>query len=421
MIGTITSNAAIQVVTFFTSVVTAHLLGSSGRGDLALIYLYPQFIASICLFGVDKAIAIHAGQKKIGKPFEIILFWTTVLSVPGVLMALFAINTYLTKNELIHLAYIYTIYIPAFLFNTLTSLYLNGVGNFFYFNSIKLSFYITNLILLLTVLLFDFNGKLIYVAFISILSTYVVTFFSVLILVKGNKFFIGGNSPKVSLIKDAYSFVFPSFISIICAYSYQLVMSVSDTPANLIGNFIILFTYSRLPSFFGAAMASHMFFLSISSENKLLQMLNSCYCSNILLAVFLLALAPLFFPILFGNSFEVNYPILIALFFSGYISNASDLISEFLKGKRLISSISYGYIAYIAILFLFGFSIIEKYSIIGLALIILCAEFIRLFILVIHCSAVLKIPFSNFIAISFITFSSLLNSYIHVLFSKLKK
>ena len=68
IIHTTVNNFIILLINLLTSILAARLLGTDGRGQLALVLLYPQMIATMGLLGLDRGIAIIGGQKRLNYP-----------------------------------------------------------------------------------------------------------------------------------------------------------------------------------------------------------------------------------------------------------------------------------------------------------------------------------------------------------------
>ena len=85
----------------------ARALGPVGRGELALVLLYPQLIANIAIFGVDRAIPIMAGGNELTHPVRLIVKLVLTLSLPAVVVALFIIGWQVTDDRLADLSRLY--------------------------------------------------------------------------------------------------------------------------------------------------------------------------------------------------------------------------------------------------------------------------------------------------------------------------
>jgi hypothetical protein len=123
--------------------------GPTGRGELALVLLYPQLVANIAFLGVDRAIAIQGGRGELASPVSTIMKLALLFSVPAVLVGYITVSLRVSDAHLAGLAKIYLSYVPAmYLFLLAVSLF-NGAGDFVRFNSTRLSFYVGNFALVL--------------------------------------------------------------------------------------------------------------------------------------------------------------------------------------------------------------------------------------------------------------------------------
>src|SRR5258708_16565435 len=73
IVRTVWTNLAIQAMTFATSVLTARILGPVGRGELALVLLYPQLVAGIALMVVDRAVSVLRCRGSFPRPVPTII------------------------------------------------------------------------------------------------------------------------------------------------------------------------------------------------------------------------------------------------------------------------------------------------------------------------------------------------------------
>ena len=151
IIRTLSANLAIQLTTFATSVLSARILGPVGRGELALVLLYPQLVAGVGLLGVDRAVAILSGNRELSRPASAIGKLVLLLSFPVMATGYAVVHWRVSDIHLAGLATLYLAYVPAMFFFLLAVSLFNGVGDFQRFNLARLSYYLINLVLVLVI------------------------------------------------------------------------------------------------------------------------------------------------------------------------------------------------------------------------------------------------------------------------------
>src|SRR5258708_23596435 len=172
IVRTVWTNLAIQAMTFATSVLTARILGPVGRGELALVLLYPQLVAGIALMGVDRAVAVLSGRGRFARPVTAIIKLAMLLSIPAMGAGDAVLTWRVADPHLSGLATIYLAYVPAVYFFTLAVYLFNVTGDFVRFNVVRLGFYVLNLIVLISIWLVAPFAALDWVVVANLVSVY---------------------------------------------------------------------------------------------------------------------------------------------------------------------------------------------------------------------------------------------------------
>ncbi len=136
-IGTFATSLFIQGCTVLQGILLARLLGPIGRGELAMIILWPNIFAAIGIFGVHMAVARFAGQGlsvdglvKTATKAALVTGALSVMTCGMLLPALLPV----TNHNLLPAAYLFLLFIP------INHLGLNlqgidhGMGNFRWLN-----------------------------------------------------------------------------------------------------------------------------------------------------------------------------------------------------------------------------------------------------------------------------------------------
>jgi O-antigen/teichoic acid export membrane protein len=146
------SNITISVFNLITGIVTARLLGATGRGELAAVMLWPTILETIGLFGTNWSIArcVAENKKKVNDLARSAITLSFMLAFIVMIFGYITIPKLLPsdKQHLITLSRCFLIYIPI-MFIIRCFLALNQ-GRMFWkrFNFLRLSFFLPYLLIL---------------------------------------------------------------------------------------------------------------------------------------------------------------------------------------------------------------------------------------------------------------------------------
>lgn len=135
------TSLGIQFLNVITGVILARALGPHQRGELAAILLWPSVLAAVGTLGVTEATTYHAARSSwplgrlVGTTFVIGLVQSVLLICIGAAILPFVLSRY--DSEVLHLAYVYLLYIPLFLFAVYASTLIQGLQRFGAFNIIR--------------------------------------------------------------------------------------------------------------------------------------------------------------------------------------------------------------------------------------------------------------------------------------------
>jgi len=380
--NTVRTNLAIQFATFATSVMIARLLGPTGRGELALVLLYPQLVASIALFGVDRAIAIMAGRNELAHPIKMIVKLVILLTLPAIAGAWVIIDWQISDTRLVHLARLYLLYIPAMQFFVIVVAMFNGVGDFGRFNRARLVFYLLNAILVAAVWV---SIPLPLPTLASVLLVNLAAVFGVLLYCF---WLLRGFKPSAQRASDvpvgvgsvfslAIMFAFPLALAQFNNQAYQILVE-HWMGVKALGVFIILITYSRLLSPIGGAVSSQLFHLGIvGGQRDIVRIFRLSLVVYVTGIIPLFVLAPLFIPLIFGHDFVFDTAVVGVLLLSTLFSMLADSLAEYLNGQRKVLGDIIGRLFYVAVLVLLSVALVPKHGLLAMAIAMAGADIVR--------------------------------------------
>lgn len=400
ILRTMGANLAIQVIAFATSVLIARILGPGGRGELALVLLYPQLVASIALLGVDRAIAVLSGRAGLSKPIATIIKLALVLSVPAIVAGYVAVTYRVADAHLARLATIYLTYVPPVYFFTLAVFLFNGIGDFPRFNRVRLGFYIVNLVLVITILAGTPTRPLDWVVFANLAAVYGGFMFAVWFL-RGLKQSsdhseLAGKNDMRAVLRLAIAFALPVSLAHLSASAYQILLAHRMGVLPL-GLFVVYFSYSRLLCPVGSAIGSHVFHLGITGESR-----DIAAIFRRSAVLFSLCMVPLWIvsdwliPVVFGPQFVVDSSAVGLLLISCLFGLLADNLAEFLKGRRKLNADTGGFVIYLITLTVLGLGLVPSLGLVGMAVAMAWADLLRCGYLVVRVSRQTKQAFHEF-------------------------
>lgn len=380
---TLATNLLIQGITFGTSILTARILGPIGRGELAVVLLYPQLVTVIFLLGVDRAVALRAGRGEMERPLLTIPMLTALLGLPAAVIAFVVIKLQIRDAHLLALSTQYLLYIPALYFFTLTTMFFNGTGDFERFNHVRLGFYVANLTLLAAIYLLDLADPLAWIVWANLASVYVGMLLA-LFLIRGVAS-TGQPTEFRHSIRGVFAlalpFAFPAALGCLAAFAYQVVLERRESVETL-GSFVVLYSYSRLISPLGNAIGTHVFHLGISrAQCDLAGMIRRGWMAYVCCGLPLGAAAPWAIPTVFGSGFVVEPALIVILLLACVFALSADTIAEYLRGRGQVRSETLSILLSVGVMFSFGWVLVPHAGAIGMAIAIALAEVLRCVVL----------------------------------------
>lgn len=401
IVGTAATNLVILLINFATSILAARLLGADGRGQLALVLLYPQMIATMGLLGMDRGIAITGGQKRLNCPLASIIVLVVALTIPVMLLSYFVIIDKVSDPSLEKLSVLYLFYIPALYLFMLSGALFNGLGMFFEYNLSRLCFYGSYFVLIMVFWASDIprlNGFV----YASLLSVYVVMLVSIVFQLKVRSRGIIEGRPLalanivkdlVVIFKKASVFIIPGILLVVSARLDQVIVS-SHLELKYLGLFVVYMAFSQLLAPIANAINVNVFHLGIRNPDDNIGQLTRVTVFIYMIGSILLALlAPVLIRLLYGEPYLEYVGGARLLVFSAFLFFCSKTINEFMMGKSMVRQDVTASVIFIVALISFSYLLIPVLSITGVAISMVAANAFRSLYLVVvfHGSSGLKI------------------------------
>ena len=401
ILGTISINIVVAIINIVTSILAARVLGADGRGELALILLYPQAIATMGLLGVDRGLSLLSGSKEIMPSLKFVIFLSALITIPVVVIIFYVVQSQISNNSLIELSLIYTAYVPALYVFMYSSAIFNGVGMFKQFNVSKFSFYISYLLVILIFLqiLDDFIMVFLYS---NLLSSYIAAIISLIFLVKKE----GGKNTKVSFYKNiilifhkSKVYLIPGLL-IILTTKVDLMVISDNLDVKYLGIFVVYLAYAHLLGPIEVAVNTHVLHHGINNsiESAIFTIRVTAFIlivGSILLAL----LAPFAIGLLYGSEYLQEIAVAQILAISAFFYFVSKNVNEYMIGKLLVRQDSISSLIFIVIFIFVSYALMPWYQFSGIAIAMLLANIARFLYIVITFNNRMQVRFSDFLIV----------------------
>ena len=386
IIGTIASNWLILLINLATSILAARLLGAEGRGQLALVLLYPQMIATMGLLGLDRSLAILGGRKELNSPTVSITILTVALSLPVMVLAYFVVTNRITDPTLAKLSLLYIFYIPALYLFMLSISLFNGVGDFVKYNASRLSFYGSYLFLILVFWTYR-SSMLNNFVYANLLSVYVAMLVTGIFLFRVKihdrsyslKFIF---SDCVVILKKTALFIIPGILAVVSARLDQIILS-SYLDVKYLGLFVVYLAFSQLIAPVANAINVNVFHLSIMESKRNIGQLTRIATFTYIICLSLMSLmAPLLVKLLYGETYMEHLSSARLLLLSSFFFFISQIFNEHMKGKSKIRQDIISLTVFMISMACAAYWLLPIFSIFGMAVSMVIANALRFLYLI---------------------------------------
>jgi O-antigen/teichoic acid export membrane protein len=384
IVKTLWSNLAIQAATFVTSVLIARILGPTGRGELALVLLYPQLVAGVAFLGVDRAVAVLGGRGALFNPAVTVAKLALLFAIPAMAAGYAIVLLRVGDAHLAKLSILYLLHIPAMYFFLLVVSLFNGTGNFIRFNLTRLSFYAANFIIVFVIWVAASSMQLHldWIVFANLVSVFAALAFATWML-RGFKLPEGGETASAgqgdlrSVLGLALVFTLPVMLTHISNFAYQVALE-NLMGVTALGFFVVYFSYTRLLSSIGNAVGSHVFHFGISgSSHDIARVFRLSLIVYTTCALPLWIVAGWLIPLIFGPDFVVDDGTVGLLFVSSVFCLLADSLAQYLNGQRKVNTDIVSRIIYLATLGILAGLLVPLLGLIGMAVALAVGDLLR--------------------------------------------
>jgi len=380
MIRTILFNWCIQVINIATSILAARLLGPDGRGQLAIVLLYPQLIANMGLLGMDRGLSILTGKNLIKHNLWSILSVCLVLSLGAFIIFYPLAYGQIRDTNIFKLSISYAAYMPFFFVFMLISASFQGGGHFAQYNKGRISFYFAYLGLLIVFWLFNY-ATLSGFVLANLFAVVIASFYSLFLYIKLYGFHVLTFRPILrdvfTLIKNSWMFVGPMIIVILASQIDKIIIN-NNLDEKILGLYVVYLAFSRLGGAISNAFNVHMFHESIQNNiARIYQRIIRTGGIYLIMSLILIIFAKPVIRIVYGVEYIAElyslYIIIIGSFF--YILN--EILSEYFRGKQIVRVDMIGGVIYIVILSTPYLITNPQGNLQSFAVFVVCAEVIK--------------------------------------------
>jgi O-antigen/teichoic acid export membrane protein len=250
------------------------------------------------------------------------------------------------------------------------------------FNLVRLGFYFVNLALLLAVWAAAPTMSLDWVVMANLASVYGALAFAAWLL-QGFRYSSGSSNEtaKTNDVKNVLRlglvFALPAALAQFSGSIYQIILE-HHLGVKPLGLFVVYFTYSRILSPVGSAIASHVFYHGITGEDR-----DIAHICRLSLIIYIGCSLPLWLiawwliPMIFGPGFVVDLWGIAFLLVSCLFALLADSMAEFLKGHKKVRADTEGRVIYLVTVGILGWWWVTLWGLIGMAFAMVLADILR--------------------------------------------
>jgi O-antigen/teichoic acid export membrane protein len=390
-IKTMLFSMAIMVINMATGIITARLLGPEGRGVLALVIVWPQFLSFATTFGLHSALLFHVKKtpEDEGDLYYASLFlcgFTGLFAVvAGVMFIPFWMDAYTSGAVVI--AQCFMLVAPFMHLYFLNTAFFRAREQFHLFNRMR---YIIPLLTLLSLLLLSMMKLLTpFTAGIAYLAPYVpVTLWAVF---RGTRLhhlrLLGLRSSVRRIAKYGMESYGIDLLGNMILYVDQIILVSLLAPGPL-GLYVVAVSLSRMVNVFSSSIIMVLFpkVSGLTDENAALLTLRVFKFSTgfaLVGASVIMLVAPLVIRLLYGEMFLESIPVFRLLLIEVVVGGAALVLGQafMAAGKPMILTLSQG-IGIILVIPLM-YVLVPQYGLTGAGLALLIPALIRLMYVII--------------------------------------
>lgn len=338
---TMGTNVVLMLLGLATGSLAAHLLGPVGRGELAAIQIWPMTIAVIAMLGMPEALVYFSGrfQNQAGRYLSSSIALILVTCPLFIAAGYWAMPILLSAQPdwVIHAARWYLLIIPINAFVGTAFHPLRGRSDFTVWNALRLGPPIGWLILLVIAMILRVpSPTLLAAGYLAILFLYAFPeFYIVTRRIPGP--FRPDPSKWGELLRYGLPCMFTAMPQLLNLRLDQMLMATLLPPRNL-GLYVVAVAWSNglkpLLSALGTVLFPRVASISEESARKeaLAQGVRLGVVAAGAVAVPMMAVTPIFIPLLFGRDFTAAVPAALVLVVASALLSFNIILEEGLRG-----------------------------------------------------------------------------------------
>lgn len=376
-IVTLLVNIIIAIAGFSTGVLTARMLGPTGRGELAAIQTWPQFLSLIAVLGLPDSVAYYSALY----PKKVINLLVTAIRI-SILSSfiLAAIGYYLIPYVLfsqpiatISGARAYLLYIPIVALLLIPSGALRGKGDILGWNLYR-SLPIIVWLLVILGCTWPYNRSPQSITKIYLLAmAFLALIISPLILVKRLKI---NSLPPLIMIKPLLSYGLPSalrecFLTLNIRFDQMAIAAIIGP--HLLGLYVVAVSWTNIGSFITSAFSS-VIFPKIAKESQLSGNITSIarftrlgIALSLIVAFGTISVTPILVPLVFGISYVDVVPVSMLLGIASGIASIIQIFESILMAIGKPRIVLLGETIGLIITFVLLYKLLPQYQLMGAA------------------------------------------------------
>jgi O-antigen/teichoic acid export membrane protein len=391
--STAATNMLVQVLGVVSGILLARMLGPHGRGELAIVLLWPGIIGAVCLFGTESEISRRGSidptrDRRLSTAAVWIAFiYGSAAVAVGMLLLPWLLPG--DKRYLLGLAMVAMLVVPATMLNTLLYMLELGRAQYDLYGRTRLGFALLYIALLLGIYFFT-QPTVSFVIGAHIGATVLWTG-AVLFMAhwRSEKSFPGGATfaDSAAILTAALPFAGSTMIQIACNQLPQiLLVALTDTRA--VGLYAVALAVSSAHAGFGNAMAKVSFASTArvaagGSMGWFAGQYRSVVIIYLLISLLMMALGPPLVPLVFGEGFRDSAAFLFWLIPATTLAALSQVLDHALRGRGVVSVGIRARVVSGAVLVLLAMILAPRYGVYGILIALLAANFIEFAIVVV--------------------------------------
>ncbi len=402
---TFITGVAILVLNMLTGMITARLLGASGRGEHTIMLLWPMLLGYTVTFGLYMAVIYHAknvvshAQRFYGAG----ILLSAGAGVISVLLGLFIIPIALSTHgtSMIYFAQIALIASVFILINLVNASILRVREQFFLLNVLRLFIPILILVFLVFFWLIDnFNP---YTTVMSYLVPEIVISFGTMIYLLHTLGWMACFQQVRDSSRKLLHYGMRSFgtdaLNTFMMYIDQIIL-ITLLSTSQIGLYAVAVSLARMLMVFPHSIVTVLLpKVSGKSKQDIIQFTTRAFRISFYVSLFagvlLVLLTPLLLQLMYGDAFTTASQIVRILIFDVILSGAVIILSQVFFALEKPGKITYAHCIGLTFSIIFIYLLVPHYGTVGAALALLAATMLKLLFVFMLFPIVLKSPFPS--------------------------